>query len=177
MSQNDRGHLIGPPASTNNIQRQPFKHIKGRPMFTKHILFLHLQLPPRPLPQPSSLPTVCLHRLQYAVHSIGGRNTRGAFPVRKEGPCGVWKGHGTGMWLDSSLAITQLTSACSERICSMAIPAKHVTCTPVGLGRGDSSPIDLYNAPRACIWGRECAPTLCGKKRGAFPNQNGGPRM
>jgi hypothetical protein len=114
--------------STNNIQCQPLKRIKGGPMFAEH----------HPLSSPSTttlttstsitstydhpLCPLCLHRLQYAAHSIGRRNTWGAFPVRKEGPRGVWKGRGTGMWLDSSLAITQLTPARSERRGSTTVP-------------------------------------------------------
>jgi hypothetical protein len=136
--------------------------------------------------RPSSLPTVCLQWLhvEYAVRSISGRNTWGAFPVRKEGPRGVWEDHRTGASLDSSLAITHLTPVRSERRCSLTVPwdvlasmlANHtVTSWPLA-SNWLFSLVDLCHAPRVCIWGRECAPTLCGKKRGAFPNQIGGPR-
>jgi hypothetical protein len=52
--------------------------------------------------------------LEHAVHSPCGRKKWGAFPVRMEGPYGVGKDYRTGVLLDSSIAITQLTPACSD---------------------------------------------------------------
>ena len=110
--------------STNNSQCQLQKTYKRwtgvcrtpSPFFTLH----HLDH--------SIHPTVCLRWL-HVEYAVGERNTWGAFPVRKEGPCGVWKCHGTGASLDLSLAITQLTPPRSERS-SLTVPRDVLTLIP-----------------------------------------------